>query len=341
MKKNKYSQYLFLFFLILFQVAANAQTLSGYDNKIDGMSFRGPYHPGFQTSSENDFWSETIDANIQGIKLAKQLGFKIFLKPHIILGSIPTPNVKILKTPGGLSVTKKTKALKDKTRGAKWRGTFMPRNQVDWLVWENSYENYILQLAHVADSLEVDLFCIGTELKKFVTKRPDFWENLIKKVRKIYDGPITYSANWDEYRQVPFWKELDYIAVNAYFPISKAKTPNIKKTVRKWKSTQRRLKSFSKKKNKQILFSEFGYRNVNFAGSRPWTHDRQDDKTPNNQAQVNLYEAFFKAFWDKPWVAGGFCWQWFHKPPNPENTTFSIQDKPALEVLQNWYKDEQ
>lgn len=360
---------IFISSVISIGLNATAQAQPLNDEKIKGMNFRGPYDPYFQidrieavkTSNaewiafvpeatldratlqllpdqENNFWSETIEANIQGIQLAKDLGFKVMLKPHIILGPLPTISSKIIKFPGSLPAVVKTKAPKDKTRGAKWRGTFMPRNQLDWLAWESSYEAYILRLAQISDSLEVDLFCIGTELKKSATKRPDFWRNLIQKVRKIYKGPITYSANWDEYQHISFWKELDYIAVNTYFPISFSKTPKVKKTIRKWKPVLKKLKKISKREGKQILLTEFGYRNVNYAGKRPWTHDRQDNKSPNYQAQLNLYEAFFEAFWDQKWIVGGFGWQWFHDLPKANNTTFSIQDKPALEVLQKWYK---
>ncbi len=337
--------------------------------KIKGMSFRGPYDPVYDTSKvqniktsnaewlafipestlnrstltlipdkENDFWSETIEANIQGIQIAKNLGFKILLKPHIILGEIPEKSKPSSNGHGSLASVQNAENTRDKTKGAEWRGDLNLRKENDWETFETSYETYIIRLAHIADSLNVNLFCIGTELKNSTTNRPIFWKNLIHKVRAIYDGPITYSANWDEYQNFPLWKELDYISVNTYFPISWKKTPKIRKTIRNWRSIKRKLKKFSKKENKKILLTEFGYRNVNFAGKRPWTHDRQDNKSPNNQAQTNLYKAFFKTFWDQPWVAGGFCWQWFHKPPSENNTTFSIQDKPALEIIQEYYK---
>lgn len=348
-KYNTSSFFRFLFIPLILIGNTYAFTQSTSD-KIKGMSYRGPYDPhhnikkvenvrisnaewiAFVPEStldrttltllpdhHNDFWSESIEANIQGIQIAKRLGFKTFLKPHIILGELPLERKK------------------DKTHGAEWRGDLLLKKEADWKTFESSYENYILRLAHIADSLNVDLFCVGTELKNSTLKRPLFWNTLIQKVRTIYKGPITYSANWDEYQKVPFWKQLDYISVNTYFPVSWKKTPKVKKTIRKWKSIRRSLKKIARKENRKIILSEFGYRNVNYAGRRPWIHDRQDNKSPNNQAQLNLYKAFFKSFWDQSWVAGGFCWQWFHKTPAEGNTTFSIQDKPALSVIQDWY----
>lgn len=360
---------LLVLYILIGQTNIFAQKVSEFQGvKINGVSLRGPYNPSYdfrklekvkksnaqwiafipeatldRTSltlipdEENDFWSETINANIQGIQIAKQIGFKVLLKPHIILGEIPSKANKQHLSHGSLASTVKIKPLKDKTRGAEWRGLLNLKTENDWKTFEKSYEDYIIKLAYVADSLNVDIFCIGTELKKSTHKRQKFWKNLIVKVRSIYKGPITYSANWDEYKTFPLWEELDFISVNTYFPISIKKTPRVRKTIRGWKNTKKELKKFSLKMNRKILFTEFGYRNVDFAGRRPWTHDRQDNKHSNLQAQTNLYKAFFKSFWKEPWVAGGFCWQWFHKDPKANNTTFSIQDKPALEVLKNWY----
>ncbi len=350
--------------------ALYAQNSKHQESKMNGVNFRGPYDPYFnidrirqvkkahaewitfipevtlerttlklRPDSLNDFWGETVAANIEGIQLAKSLGLKVMLKPHIVLGDIPDKTLTSDQSPRSLqNAQKQNRPPKDKTRGAKWRGDFVARNNADWELWENSYYTFIIDLANIADSLNVDLFCIGTELTKSAIKRPAYWRNLIVEIRQIYSGPITYSANWDQYHRITFWEDLDYIAVNTYFPISISKTPRVRRTSRNWKIVRRKLKKFSKKNKKKILFSEFGYRNVDFAGFRPWLHDYQDRKAINNQAQINLYKAFFKTFWDQSWVAGGFCWQWFHKPPKDGNTTFSIQDKPALAVIQQWYK---
>ncbi|MEM9921342.1 MAG: hypothetical protein AAF990_24795 [Bacteroidota bacterium] len=314
--------------------------------KIKGVSFSGPQKAGWQLNmfkniqvskaewvalipeatlnrqslelrpdSENDCWSETVEANIQGIKMAKRAGLRVMLKPHIVLGE---------------------KTSYDRTGRASWRGLFRPQNEKDWQTWEKNYEAYILQLAYIAQSLKVDLFCVGTELKFSAVERAAFWRQLIQKVRRVYSGPLTYSANWDEYDLIGFWQSLDYIGVDTYFPINEAKYPDVDTTVKNWKVIQKKLKRISRKEGRQILITEFGYRNVYFAGKEPWLHDAGNE-TPFDQAQVNLYQAFFQAFWDKSWVAGGFSWKWFYQPQPKGNTNFSIQDKPALKVLQKWY----
>lgn len=339
-------------------------TLIADAQKINGMSFSGPKKPTLTTEmfddiktsnanwialipeatlnrhtllllsdKENNWWSKTIEANVQAIQLAKKAGLKVFLKPHIVLSKLERSAAS--KTS---FLNKKSKPnLSDKTKGVEWRGELLLKKEKDWRTLELSYEAYILKLAKVAAIEKVDLFAVGTELKKFAIHRPVFWKQLIQKVRKIYSGPITYAANWDEYNKITFWEDVDYIGIDTYFPINRMKTPEVRKTIRNWKAIKKRLKKLSKTKNRQILLTEFGYRNVSYAGKRPWIHDKGENAPPNNRTQVNLYQAFFQTFWKKSWIAGGFAWKWFADPKSGNDTSFSVQGKPALVILQKWY----
>ena len=214
---------------------------------------------------ENHWWGKTVEANIEGIQLAKKAGLKVFLKPHIILSPVSKKN-KVVFINNGTTTYEK---IKDKTRKAEWRGDFYAPSEMDWQTWEESYEAYILKLAKVAAEWEVDLFSIGTELKMSATKRPKFWRQLIRKIKNIYHGPLIYCANWDEYDKVSFWADLDYIGIDTYFPINKMETPSVKKTLKNWRPIQKKLKKISKKEKKKIILTEFGYRSVAYAGKTP------------------------------------------------------------------------
>ncbi len=268
--------------------------------------------------SLNSYWSSTMPAQHEAITLAKQAGLKVFLKPHIVLSKL------------------KSKPY-DKSNGAVWRGDVILESDADWKALEESYAAYIIRLAELAEAMEVELFSVGTELREFVIHRPQFWTELIVMVRKIYNGQLIYCANWDEYDKVEFWNELDYIGVDAYFPISNAKTPKVRQLIKTWRSTKRKLKRLSKSKGKEILLTEFGYRNIDYAGQTPWVHDN-GEATPNYQAQSNLYEAFFHTFWEEPWVAGGFLWNWLHTDLEAGDTDFSVRKKPVLTIIRQWYE---
>ncbi len=47
-----------------------------------------------------------------------------------------------------------------------------------------------------------------------------FWRKLVAQVRGRYSGLVSYGANFDQFAEVGFWDALDFVAVNAYFPLS-------------------------------------------------------------------------------------------------------------------------
>jgi hypothetical protein len=83
----------------------------------------------------------------------------------------------------------------EQTGKGKWRGALQP---VSWDLWFQSYEHFLLHYARLAQEEEVTLFSVGSELSSsevHVTR----WRALIDRVRAIYRGELTYSANWDHY----------------------------------------------------------------------------------------------------------------------------------------------
>ncbi len=188
-----------------------------------------------------------------------------------------------------------------------WVGDFSLTNESDWAQWEEAYSKYVLFYARVAAENDVKLFCIGTEYKQVATKRPEYWKSLIKRVRAIYSGKLTYAANWDEYDSVKFWNDLDFIGVNAYFPLSKAESPSVDQLKAKWRNIIPDLRSFAKQYEKPILFTEFGYRSVNNAAGNQWELDAMP---LNLTVQANAFHAFFETVWRDDQIAGGFIWKW-------------------------------
>lgn len=347
---KNYNLVQYALFLFLATASINISIAQSKNSpKIKGITFRGPDSPPLHSSmfknmaashanwvaftptsiidrqtlnilpeTRKYYWYESQAATTKGIEMSKQLGYKTLLKPHLKL--LPVPRNEKVKTEDF------------------WRGTFNPSSNADWQIWEQEYEQWIIKWATLADSLKVEMFCMGTELKISVVKRTHFWQQLIPKIRAIYNGQLIYSANWDEYKQVKFWEELDYIGVNTYFPIHNARVPTTQEAIKSWRKQKKQLKQISKKIGLPILFTEFGYRNIQFAAKTPWQHEKVA-ATLNNEAQANLYEAFFKTFAQEKWVAGYFLWQWLGIEPDTSNTLFTPQGKPALEVLQQWYQN--
>jgi hypothetical protein len=224
-----------------------------------------------------------------------------------------------------------------------WRGEFTGNIKMDseenWKILEDSYRDFILTYAKVAESLNAEILCIGTELEQFVMNRSAYWQKLIQDIRSIYKGKLTYAANWDEFKRVPFWKDLDFIGIDAYFPLSEKKTPTIAEFESGWKVHKAAILGVQKQFNKPILFTEYGYRSVDFTGKKPWDSNRVEGAL-NLAAQVNGLQAIHNQFWKEEWFAGGFIWKWFHrheKVGGKKNNRFTPQNKPAEELIRKLY----
>lgn len=219
-----------------------------------------------------------------------------------------------------------------------YTGTVMMTSEEDWLILEENYRKYIMTFAELAEEEKVESFCIGTELKHFVELRDTFWRSLIAEVRTIYSGELTYAANWDDYKNVLFWDDLDYIGVNAYFPIAKREMAKLDILIKGWEPHKLEMDAISEKFGKQILFTEYGYRSVRACAVKPW--DYSEGGKVNEKAQHLALKALYEVFWNEPNYAGGFLWKWYpehDQAGGSHNDTFTIQNKKAQNTVSDAY----
>ncbi|AZJ33196.1 glycoside hydrolase [Tenacibaculum sp. Mcav3-52] len=222
-----------------------------------------------------------------------------------------------------------------------YTGTIKMKSEDEWRELEQSYEDFILVFAKVAEEINAEIFCIGTELEQFVINRPEYWKKLIKKIRKVYSGKLTYAANWDEFKRVDFWEDLDFIGIDAYFPLSDQKSPTLKDFEKGWQPHKNEIIQVQSKFNKPVLFTEYGYRSVNFTGKEPWKSDRIEGDI-NLENQQKALQALYNQFWKEDWFAGGFVWKWFHNHKEvggEDNNRFTPQNKPAELTIKKMYEN--
>jgi len=266
-------------------------------------------YPEVVFNRKKQWYGETKPGAKQYIEQLKKHQIKIMLKPQIWIG-----------------------------RGM-FTGFIEMKNEDDWKLLESSYTKFILKYAELAQSMNTEMLCIGTELEKFIEHRPQYWSDLIEEIKTIYKGKLTYAANWDEFKRTPFWKQLDFIGVDAYFPVSHSKTPTVEECLKGWETHKQVLYNMSKTQGKPILFTEFGYRSVDYSGKEPWKSDRSMNVV-NLEGQTNTTKALFETFWDEDWFAGGFVWKWFHnyeKSGGENNSRFTPQNKPAEAIIKQQY----
>ncbi|HEX2060908.1 MAG TPA: hypothetical protein VHK90_09205 [Thermoanaerobaculia bacterium] len=206
----------------------------------------------------------------------------------------------------------------------------------EWRAWFDDYGNFVEHYARIARDTRADALCIGNE-QKIASRHEAEWRRIIARARAIYDGPITYGANFDEVFDVPFWDAVDWIGVSGYFPLDDAATPDRATLIRAWQPVLAKLEALATKRRKPVLFTEIGYRSADGAAWRQWEIAR--DAPLNPDAQRIAYEAFFETVWPRPWVAGAYPWKWFSYRDHGSATSndYDFENKPAADVIRRAY----
>lgn len=270
--------------------------------------------------TDDNYWGETDIGLVTTNQLAENVGIHSLLKPHIWL-TRPSPG--------------------------KWRGEIEMSSEKDWQAWFESYRTFILHYARLAETNNIAILCIGTELQSTAVAREQDWRQLIADIRQVYAGQLTYAANWHEgFETIPFWDDLDFIGIQAYFPLSDRTQPTVDELIAGWQPHLAAIERVQAKYQKPVIFTEIGYRSVDEAAIAPWEWPASGAETrPTELAtasglatQVNCYEAFFQAVWPKEWLAGVYLWKWFPKldlAADRVGPGFSPQHKPAERVMRN------
>lgn len=255
---------------------------------------------------------------VHRIELAREAGFKVFFKPHLWV---------------------------DAPADGKWRSDIFPANDADWELWQKTYRNFIIRYAKVAERAKADMFCIGVEFTRLSLEKPEFWRSLIQEIRGIYSGKITYAANWyKEYEKITFWDQLDFIGIQAYFPLVKNTYPSVEQVTQGWDRYIPTMVSIHEQFDRKILFTELGYRSTANSGIKPWewVEYSQEQTNPfSAETQANCYEAFFRKIWNQKWFAGLHIWQLNHQFDECDadfDLDFTPQGKPAIGVITRWFE---
>ena len=153
-----------------------------------------------------------------------------------------------------------------------WTGDIVFTDDAAFRLWMASYRRFILHYARMAELEKADLLVVGTELGGLTVHRAD-WRALIREVRTVYSGPLTYAANWgQEFETLAFWDELDFLGVNFYYPLAapgeqpRAGSPRLQEL-------ERMLEEMSRKHRKPVLFTEVGYAASAAAAVEPWKEE--------------------------------------------------------------------
>ena len=247
--------------------------------------------------NESSYKTPTDEGIERVIKKAQSLGMRTVLKPHV-----------------------------DPYNGT-WRGYITFGDELDWAEWFNSYNDFIMHYAELAEDNNVDMLIIGTELEGTV-HRPE-WNDIIENIRSVFSGEITYAANHDGYQFVPFWDKLDYIGIDAYFSLTASFDPTLSELVQAWDPIVQELRDFSESYNKKIVITEVGYQSYDGTNMTPWW---SLTSTVDEQEQADCYEAFLSAFHNQDFIEEIDHWMSYHDPYQDVNGFDFINKQAGLTI---------
>lgn len=243
------------------------------------------------------------DASIEhAIATCHKLGVKVLLKPHVDPRD-NTPRIDIVAS--------------DK--------------------WFDSYEKMILRYAALAEKNKVEIFSVGTELEGTTFSRWEKrWRGVINKIKSVYSGLTVYSANWTEYKAVPFWDMVDFVGIDAYFPLTKKYDPAKEELIDAWEKIAAEIQSWLKEKNitKPVLFTEMGYTSSDGTNIQPWA---SITNVEDQDEQVDCIDAMSTVMTQQSYYRGGYLWQYLPQD-RWSPLGFTIKGKKAEETLKAWYK---
>ncbi|PHI19530.1 hypothetical protein CEQ90_12590 [Lewinellaceae bacterium SD302] len=222
-----------------------------------------------------------------------------------------------------------------------WPGDIDFTTEAEWKQWFKRYSEWMLNYALLAQTERSESLCIGTELRFATLKQPEKWRNLIRAIRSVYDGKITYAANWgEEFDNIGFWDDLDIIGLNSYYPLSEkadATDEELLAGARSWVSMANKV---AVRESKPWWLTEVGYRSVEQAWVNP--HADAGERARSEIAQARSYEALLTSLDEASEFKGMYVWKWpsylGRGERRKEKIGFTPGGKAAGELLKVFYE---
>ena len=223
---------------------------------------------------------------LRAIRMAHRRGLRVLLVPHLWVES------------------------------GEWRAEIDPGSDAGWEQWMDGYERFLLTWAEVARDGHADMLSVGVELRSWVTtNRAPRFVQLIERVRNVYPGPLTYSANWDDVDQTVILGHLDVIGINAFYPLTDKEGAGYQDLIQGGDRVAHQVRQLSMTWQRPVLFTEIGYTTRRDPALRPWEWpDGMSNVVVDQRAQALAYQALLTPLVDEPSFVGFFVWRVYADP---------------------------
>jgi hypothetical protein len=208
-----------------------------------------------------------------------------------------------------------------------WRGSIQPSNLGQW---QATYAALLVNYGRVAQANGIDSLVLGSELSDMEVYTT-FWHNLVINTRGVYSGKLTYSANWAQPSYPAFGWMLDFIAIDAYYPLPVACGATVTDLLSAWLGPLGRIAGMAAPFHKPVVLTELGTSSQWCSFQKPWVWD---NGLPTDQGtQVRYYQAACPA---TVGTTNGIYWWDYGLDPlsNPmADRSFDIYGKPAEHIV--------
>lgn len=218
------------------------------------------------------------------------------------------------------------------------REDFAPADPKKWL---DSYASTLDPYLDMARVHNVELIDVGSDYSRTEATAP--WPELIARARRGYTGAVTYGAaaaagaGGGGYQVVPFWSQLDYVGIDAFFPISQAPNPTMADCQQGWKAVSDEIKTWmpTGAAGKPVLFTAIGMPACAGAAARPGHVDA--GAAEDNDIQNVDCQAFLSVMGAQSWLSGAFWYGWEVRGAGEAAGPYAIQGRPAATTLRTAY----
>ena len=196
-----------------------------------------------------------------------------------------------------------------------------------WEEWFKSYGEYIIHYAQFCQKNNVDILIIGCELVG-TDHRCDEWKSLVKNIRRIYNGALTYNCDKYQEHNVKWWDCVDVISSSGYYPADD------------WENQLDRIGKVVERYHKPFFFAETGCMSTVGSSLRPNDWEVEGDVSLSEQEE--WYKKAFHAMGKRPWVSGAVLWSWNPQLVSEEEAKrhryYEIYGKPAEAVVKQFFE---
>ncbi|WP_129667353.1 glycoside hydrolase family 113 [Phytoactinopolyspora endophytica] len=195
-----------------------------------------------------------------------------------------------------------------------------------WTEWFESYREFILHYARIAQEEECEMLCVGCEMVQ-ADRQEQHWRALVADVRTVYDGLVTYNCDKYQEDRLTWWDAVDVISSSGYYPSGT------------WTEHLDRIGRVVEHWGKPFFFMEAGCPSRTGSASRP--NDWTLPGAPSGSEQERYYREMFAECAERPWMQGFMLWDWPARLYGPDeaagNDDYCVYAKPAQTVVAQHY----